>query len=163
MSENPKAKVMSKEGLQELEKKLVYLKNTRTAEVAEQISVARGFGDLSENAEYEEAKNEQARLMTEIAELEDTIRFAIVQDDSAISADKVNIGSLVKIEYVGDDDTETFQIIGAREKIELEGNRISNESPIGAALMGKKVGDVVEIAIPSGAIITVKVLEVSRA
>lgn len=158
--EQVKRIVMTKEGKMELEKKLQYLKTTRTAENAEQINVARGYGDLSENAEYEEAKNEQARLMAEIAELEDTLRFAEIVDEKTLTGDKINLGSVVKVLYIDDDEIEEYTITGARESTDDE-TKISNESPIGAALIGKVVGDIAEATTPNG-IIRLKVLEAHR-
>ena len=129
--------VVSVEGMKKLEEKLQYLTTVRRAEVAEQISIARGFGDLSENAEYDEAKNEQSRLEAEIIELENAIRTAIVIDDTDVSTDAVNVGTIVKVFYVDDDEEEEYAIVGARESDPMN-NRISNESPIGAALLGHK-------------------------
>ena len=152
--------VVSAEGMKKLEEKLQYLTTVRRAEVAEQIAVARGFGDLSENAEYDEAKNEQSRLEAEIIELENAIRTAIVIDDSDVSTDSVNVGTTVKVLYVEDGDEEEYAIVGARESDPMN-NRISNECPIGAALLGKKEGDTVHVDAPDGAIV-LKVLKISR-
>lgn len=152
--------VVSVEGMKKLEEKLQYLTTVRRAEVAEQISIARGFGDLSENAEYDEAKNEQSRLEAEIVELENAIRTAIVIDDTDISTDSVNVGTTVKVLYVEDDEEEEYSIVGARESDPMN-NRISNESPIGAALLGHKEGDEITVDAPDGAI-RLKILEIRR-
>lgn len=152
--------VVSVEGMKKLEEKLQYLTTVRRAEVAEQIAVARGFGDLSENAEYDEAKNEQSRLEAEIIELENAIRTAVVIDDSEISTDSVNVGTTVKVLYIDDDEEEEYAIVGARESDPMN-NRISNESPIGAALLGHKEGDEVQVDAPDGAI-RLKVLAIHR-
>ena len=152
--------VVSAEGMKKLEEKLQYLTTVRRAEVAEQIAIARGFGDLSENAEYDEAKNEQSRLEAEIMELENAIRTAIVIDDSDVSTDSVNVGTTVKVLYVEDGDEEEYAIVGARESDPMN-NRISNECPIGAALLGKKEGDTVHVDAPDGAIV-LKILKISR-
>ena len=152
--------VVSGEGMKKLEEKLQYLTTVRRAEVAEQIAVARGFGDLSENAEYDEAKNEQSRLEAEIIELENAIRTAVVIDDSEISTDSVNVGTTVKVLYVDDDEEEEYAIVGARESDPMN-NRISNESPIGAALLGHKEGDEVQVDAPDG-VIRLKVLSIHR-
>ena len=152
--------VVSVEGMKKLEEKLQYLTTVRRAEVAEQIAVARGFGDLSENAEYDEAKNEQSRLEAEIIELENAIRTAVVIDDSEISTDSVNVGTTVKVFYVDDDEEEEYAIVGARESDPMN-NRISNESPIGAALLGHKEGDEVQVDAPDG-VIRLKVLSIHR-
>ena len=150
--------VVSAEGMRKMEEKLQYLTTTRRAEVAEQISIARGFGDLSENAEYDEAKNEQSRLEAEIAALENDIRTAIVIDDENVSTDAVNVGTTVKVLFVADKDKDEFTIVGAREADPMN-NRISNESPIGNALLGHKVGDTVMVEAPEGAY-KLKVLEI---
>lgn len=152
--------VVSAEGMKKLEEKLQYLTTIRRAEVAEQISIARGFGDLSENAEYDEAKNEQSRLETEIVELETAIRIAIVIDDENVSTDSVNVGTTVKVAYVLDGDEEEYAIVGARESDPMH-NRISNECPIGAALLGRREGDVITVDAPDGPI-QLKVLEIHR-
>lgn len=141
--EHSKRPVVSVEGMKKLEEKLQHLSTIRRAEVAEMIAVARGFGDLSENAEYDEAKNEQSRLEAEIIDLENTIRTALVIDDSDVATDKVNIGTTVKVAVTSIQNGEEvkeereYTIVGAREADPLSG-RISNESPVGAALLGKK-------------------------
>jgi len=160
MHEHSNKTVVSAEGMKKLEEKLQYLTTVRRAEVAEQISIARGFGDLSENAEYDEAKNEQSRLEAEIIELENAIRTAIVIDDSDVSTDSVNVGTTVKVLYVEDGDEEEYAIVGARESDPMN-NRISNECPIGAALLGHKEGETVHVDAPDGAIV-LKILEIRR-
>lgn len=155
-----KQKIVTKEGLRQMEEQLQYLKTTRMVEVADAISVARGYGDLSENAEYEEAKKDQARLLTEIADLEDQLRLCVVFDENSVSAGTINIGSKVKVEYLEDGFVEEYEIVGANEANDIESNRISNESPVGAALIGKTTGDVLDVQIPNG-MIKLKVLEVS--
>ena len=151
--------VVSAEGMKKLEEKLQYLTTVRRAEVAEQIAVARGFGDLSENAEYDEAKNEQSRLETEIIELENAIRTAIVIDSDNISTDSVNVGTTVKVLYMDDNEEETYSIVGARESDPMR-NKISNESPVGAALLGHKAGDVVTVEAPDGPM-EMKIIEIN--
>ena len=141
--------VVSAEGMKKLEEKLQYLTTVRRAEVAEQISIARGFGDLSENAEYDEAKNEQSRLEAEIVELEAAIRTAIVIDDENVSTDSVNVGTTVRVRYSEDDDEEEYTIVGARESDPMS-NRISNECPVGAALLGHRAGETVTVEAPDG-------------
>ncbi len=152
--------VVSAEGMKKLEEKLQYLVSVRRAEVAEQISIARGFGDLSENAEYDEAKNEQSRLESEIAELELTIRTATVIDGDNVSTDSVNVGTRVLVQYVDDGEQEEYSIVGARESDPLS-NMISNESPIGAALLGKRKGEIALAEVPNGTL-KLKVLKISR-
>ena len=152
--------VVSTEGMRKLEEKLQYLTTIRRAEVAEQISVARGFGDLSENAEYDEAKNEQSRLEAQIIEIENTIRTAIIIDESKVSTDRVNIGTTVRVFDKELKEEEEYTIVGARESDAMS-NRISNESPLGAALLGKKKGQVVKVIVPAG-IIEVKIIDIHR-
>lgn len=152
--------VVSTEGMRKLEEKFQYLTTIRRAEVAEMISVARGFGDLSENAEYDEAKNEQSRLEAQIIEIENTIRTAIIIDESKVSTDRVNIGTTVRILDKETKEEEEYTIVGARESDPMS-NRISNESPLGAALLGKKKGQVVKVNVPIG-IIEVKIIDIHR-
>ena len=152
--------VVSTEGMRKLEEQLQYLTTTRRAEVAEQISVARGFGDLSENAEYDEAKNEQSRLEAQIIDLENTIRTAIIIDEANVSTDRVNIGTVVRV-YDKELKEETeYAIVGARESDPMN-NKISNESPVGAALLGKKKGQVVKVQAPAG-LIELKIIEIHK-
>ncbi|MGI6696678.1 MAG: transcription elongation factor GreA [Christensenellales bacterium] len=152
--------VVSVDGMKKLEEKLQYLTTIRRAEVAEMIAVARGFGDLSENAEYDEAKNEQSRLEAEIIDLENTIRTAIVVDESEVSTDRVNIGTTVRVYDAEFKEEIEYTIVGARESDPMN-NRISNESPMGAALLGKKKGQTVKVQAPGG-IVTLKVLDIHR-
>lgn len=152
--------VVSTEGMRNLEEKFQYLTTIRRAEVAEMISVARGFGDLSENAEYDEAKNEQSRLEAQIIEIENTIRTAIIIDESKVSTDRVNIGTTVRVLDKETKEEEEYTIVGARESDPMS-NRISNESPLGAALLGKKKGQVVKVNVPIG-IIEVKIIDIHR-
>ena len=158
MHEHSNKTVVSAEGMRKMEEKLQYLITVRRAEVAEQISIARGFGDLSENAEYDEAKNEQSRLEGEIVELENAIRTAIVIDDENVSTDSVNVGTTVRVLYVDEDEEEEYAIVGARESDPMN-NRISNECPIGAALLGHKEGEIVNVESPDG-MIQLKILEI---
>ena len=160
MHEHHNKTVVSPEGLRKMEEKLQYLITVRRAEVAEQISIARGFGDLSENAEYDEAKNEQSRLEAEIMELENAIHTAIVIDDENVSTDSVNVGTIVKVLFVEDGDEEEYTIVGARESDPMS-NKISNECPMGAALLGHKTGETVTVEAPDG-IITLKILGIRR-
>ncbi len=152
LHEHSNRTVVSLEGMKKLEEKLQYLSTIRRAEVAEQIAVARGFGDLNENAEYDEAKNEQSRLEAEIIDLENTIRTALVIDDSEVSTDRVNIGTTVRVYDEEYGEEIEYTIVGARESDPLN-NRISNESPVGAALLGKKRGQTVKIDAPGSTII----------
>ncbi|MBR3641710.1 MAG: transcription elongation factor GreA [Oscillibacter sp.] len=141
---------MSQAHKQELEEELNYLKTTRSDEVAEQIKIARGFGDLSENSEYDEAKNEQGKLYSRIAELEDILQHVVIVDETAASGNVVSIGSTVTVEGK-DKKKATYTIVGSQEAKPMEG-LISEESPFGKALLGKKEGDNVTVEAPSGAI-----------
>ncbi|MBR3739258.1 MAG: transcription elongation factor GreA [Clostridia bacterium] len=160
MSENEMCNktVVSAEGLCQMEEKLKYMTTVRRAEVAEHLSIARGFGDLSENAEYDEAKDEQAKLEADIVELENALRNVIVIDGD-VSTDAVNVGTTVRVLYLDEDEEEEFTIVGARESDPMN-NKISNESPIGSAMLGHKAGDVVTVEAPDGAY-ELKILEIS--
>ncbi len=149
--EHSNKKVVSAEGMKKLEEQLQFLSTTRRAEVAEMIAVARGFGDLTENAEYDEAKNEQSRLEAQIIELENIIRTAIVVDDENVSTDRVNIGTTVRVHDGELDEVTEYAIVGAHESDPMN-NRISNESPMGAALLGKRRGQTVRVDAPAGPI-----------
>lgn len=156
-----KAYYVTEEGREALEKELDYLKVVRRKEVAEKIKVARGYGDLSENSEYDEAKNEQGMLESRIAELEKMLKHARVLDSADIDTSVISVGSHVKIQDE-DGDTDEYDITGSTEADPLNG-RISDESPVGAALLGHSAGDKVEITLPTGAVVLYEVLEVGRA
>ena len=150
--------VMTQEGFKKLEEELDYLLKTKRAEVAEKIRVARGFGDLSENAEYEEAKNEQAFMEGRILELDNMLRHAQIVDSSELDKDEVGLGSTVRVLDVEFNEEDEYTITGSTEA-DITQNRISNESPMGAALLGAHVGDTVEVADPDG-MIKMKILSV---
>lgn len=135
--------------LKELEAELNYLKTTREKEVAEQIKEARSFGDLSENSEYDEAKNEQAKLFGRIAEVENILTFAVVIDDNMEAADVVGLGSTVKVKDLSSDLEAVYAITGSQEANPREA-RISDDSPFGRAMLGSRVGDVVQYEAPVG-------------
>ncbi|HQD50495.1 MAG TPA: transcription elongation factor GreA [Defluviitaleaceae bacterium] len=141
--------VLTYEGLRKLETELQDLKTVRRKEVAEKIKEARGQGDLSENAEYDAAKEEQAEIETRIVELEKILRNAQVIDEDEVGVDEINIGCKVKIWDMELCQELDYAIVGSTEADPSEG-KISNESPVGAALMGHKVGDVVEVEAPEG-------------
>lgn len=155
--------VVTHEGYQKLEQELDNLRSVKRKEVADKIKVARGYGDLSENAEYDAAKEEQAIVEARIADLEATLKVARVIDDNDLSNDTVSIGMRVRILAEGDDeeDAEEYDITGSTEA-DMDLNRISDESPVGAALIGHKAGDNVDVTLPNGSIITYTVLAVSR-
>ena len=159
MAENQKT-VLTEEGLKKLEAQLDYLISVRRNEVSEQIAVARGFGDLSENAEYDEAKKEQAKVEEEIVRLTNTIRTAVVVADSDISTEEVSVGTTVRVKDVDTGDEDEYAIVGANESDPYE-NKISNESPVGAGLLGAKKGQIVTIEIPAGEL-HYEVLEIKR-
>ena len=150
--------ILSKEGYKELEERLNYLKDEKRHEVALKIKAAREFGDLSENAEYDEAKQEQGFIEGEIREIEYKLKNAVIFDDETKTKDVVSLGSKVKV-YDTDFDEEVEYIIVGSEEVDLDNNKISNESPIGNALLGKKVGEVAKVKLPDG-IVDLKVLEV---
>lgn len=158
--ENSKEILMTAEGLKKLEDELEELKVVRRKEVAEKIKQALAFGDLSENSEYDEAKNEQAQVEARIVQIEGTLKIARVVDDSEISTDAVGIGTRVKLLDVEFEDEEEYSIVGSSEADPSQ-NRLSYESPVGKALMGKKAGDIVEVDAPAGKI-QFKILEISR-
>ena len=149
--------VLTKEGLKQLQDRLDYLKNVKRPEVIAALKEARALGDLSENAEYDAARAEQATVEAKIVELEQMIEHAVIIKE--VKTDKVSIGNNVKIEYVEDKETEEYSIVGSKEADPFN-NRISNESPIAQAIIGKKVGDVVKVASPNGEY-EVKILEIS--
>lgn len=147
------------EGLEKIESEIEYLKTVRRKEVAERIKVALGYGDLSENSEYDEAKNEQAQVEERIAKLEAMVRNAKIIDEKQLNKEEVNVGSIVKIKDLSDGEVEEYSIVGSAEADPLEG-KISNESPVGSKLIGLKVGEQVEIEIPDG-FVKYEVLEIS--
>lgn len=148
------------EGLKERERELEYLKTEKRKEVSEKIKVALGFGDLSENAEYDEAKNEQAEVEMKIVKLEKMLKSAIVIDEDEISTDIVSMGIKVKVFDVDMEDEETYTLVGSEEADPMQ-NKISDESPVGRALLGAKVGDVVTVNAPNGDF-ELKILEISK-
>ena len=152
--------ILTQEGFQNLEKELEYLRTEKRAEIAERIKVALGFGDLSENSEYDEAKNAQAANEIKIAELENKVRFAKIVDESAIDTNTVQVGNKVKILDMEYNDELEYTIVGSTE-VDLTQNKISNESPIGKALIGAKKNQIVEVNAPAG-VIKYKVLKISK-
>lgn len=148
---------LTEEGLNEIKKELDFLKLEKRPEVINALKDARAQGDLSENAEYDAARNEQAIIEAKIAELEHMIENAVIIKD--VKTDKVSLGTSVKIEYVEDKETEVYSIVGSKEADPFT-NKISNESPIAQAIMDKKVGDIVDVISPNGQY-SVKILEIS--
>ena len=140
---------LTQSSLDELKQELEYLKTVREREVAEQIKEARSFGDLSENSEYDEAKNEQGKLYSRIAELENIIMYAKINEEPLGNESTVGHGSKVVVRFKDEDMDDEYQIVGTQEVDPVMG-RISDESPIGRALMGRHVGETVDIEAPGG-------------
>ena len=140
---------MSQERLDEIKEELHYLETTREKEVAEQIKEARSFGDLSENSEYDEAKTEQGKLYSRIAEMKNLIENAIVVEHTETEEGAIVIGSVVKVLDVEENEEQEYQIVGSQEADPMQG-RISDDSPFGFALKGHKEGDVVTVEAPVG-------------
>lgn len=155
-----KKNILTYEGLKRYEDELQNLKVVKRKEVAQKIKEAREQGDLSENAEYDAAKDEQRDIELRIEELEKLLKNAEVVVEDEIDLDKINIGCKVKVYEVDEDEEMEFKIVGSTEANSLQ-NKISNESPVGQALIGKKVGDIVEVETQSG-VIQYKVLEIQR-
>ncbi len=152
--------LLTQEGYDNLEKELEYLKTEKRTEISERIKVALGFGDLSENSEYDEAKNAQASNETKIAELENKLRYARVIDESEIDTKTVQVGNTVKILDMEFDEELEYTIVGSTE-VDLAQNKISNESPIGSALLGAKKNQVVEAQVPAG-VVQLKILAIKK-
>ncbi|MGM9972593.1 MAG: transcription elongation factor GreA [Clostridiaceae bacterium] len=152
--------IMTYEGVKKLEDELEHLKTVKRKEITEKIKVALGYGDLSENSEYDEAKNEQAFTEGRIIQLENMLKNAEVVDENDISTDVVSIGSKVKVKDYEFDEEVDYTIVGSAEADPME-FKISNESPVGRGLMGKKVGDIVEVTVPGG-VNKFEVLEIRR-
>ena len=155
-----KATILTESGLKKLEEQLDYLVSVRRNEISEQIAIARGFGDLSENAEYDEAKKEQAKVEAEITRLQATIRTATVVADDEITTDRVSIGTAVKVKDLEDGETYEYAIVGANEADPFQ-DKISIDSPVGAGLIGAKKGETVTITIPAG-VMQYKVLGIRK-
>lgn len=151
---------LTKEGVEKYEQRLEYLKTTGRTEIAEQIQIARSFGDLSENAEYDAAKLEQARMEYEIVEIEAMLRNVVIIDEENINTEVVNVGNTIRVLNKATGREMTFQIVGSAEANPRE-NRISNESPVGAGLLGHRLGEVVTINTPGGAS-DFEILEISK-
>ena len=151
---------MTKEGYEELQNELAERKTDRTAEITAKIMEAKAQGDLSENSEYDEARNEQAKVEARITELEQLVLNAVIVDESKIDTSIVNVGSTVKVHDVEFDEEVEYSIVGSNEVDPLQ-NRISDMSPIGKALIGKRAGDKITVETPGGAV-HLEILEVTR-
>ena len=152
--------LLTQEGYDNLEKELEFLKTEKRSEISERIRVALGFGDLSENSEYDEAKNAQAANEIKIAELENKLRYARIIDESEIDTKTVQVGNKIKVLDMEFDEELEYTIVGSTE-VDLSQNKISNESPIGAALLGAKKNQVVEVNVPAG-VMKYKILGISK-
>jgi len=152
--------IVTDEGLQKLKDELSFLKDVKRNEVVEAIRVALSFGDLSENSEYDEAKNEQAKVEGRIAELEEMLLNVTVIDDSQVNTSEVNVGATVKVWDESWDEEVEYAIVGSTEADPLM-NKISDQSPIGMALIGAKVGDTVEAETPGG-MVKLKILSIDK-
>ncbi len=152
--------ILTQEGYDNLDKELNYLKTEKRTEIADRIKVALGFGDLSENSEYDEAKTAQAENEVKIAELENKIRHAKIIDEKEIDTDTVQIGNTVKVLDIEFDEKVEYTIVGSTE-VDLAENKISNESPLGAALLGAKKNQTVDVNAPAG-IMKYKILQIKK-
>ena len=155
-----KETILTAEGLKKLEVRLEELRSVKRLEVAERIKQAISYGDISENSEYEDAKNEQAFVEGEIISLEKMIRTAKVIDDTNIDTEVVNFGSTVEIYDEEFEEVLTYTLVGSAEADPVK-NKISNESPLGAAIVGKRVGDIIEVHVPAG-VLKYKILTIRR-
>jgi transcription elongation factor GreA len=151
--------VLTREGFQKLKEEIDELSIVRRREVAERIKEAREFGDISENSEYDDAKNEQAMLEARIAQLEERLRDAVVIDEAELSTDVVALGSLVTIDAPSG--KATYQLVGSAEA-DPDEKRLSNESPIGKAILGRKKGEMVDVVTPSGPV-KIKIVAIKAA
>lgn len=152
--------ILTQEGYDNLDKELNYLKTEKRSEIAERIKVALGFGDLSENSEYDEAKTAQAENEVKIAELENKLRHAKIIDEKEIDTDTVQVGNIVKVLDVEFNEEIEYTIVGSTE-VNLAENKISNESPLGSALLGAKKNHEVEVNAPAG-IMKYKILDITK-
>lgn len=152
--------LLTQEGYNNLEKELNYLRTDKRAEVAERIKIALGFGDLSENSEYDEAKTAQAENETKIAELENKLRYAKIIDEKEIDTETVQVGNIVKVLDIEFDEKVEYTIVGSTE-VNLAENKISNESPLGKALLGSKKNQTIEVKAPAG-IMKYKILSITK-
>lgn len=155
-----KKTILTHNGLKDLEKELEYLKGKKRLEIAEKIKEARSFGDLSENSEYDEAKNEQAAVEARIIKVELILRNAEIINENDVDTTTVHVGCKVKILDIEFDDEEVYFIVGSTEA-DPSKQRISDESPVGAAIMNKKIDDIISVAAPSGEI-KMKILDITK-
>jgi len=160
MQKTVKQLLVTEEGLRKMEEEFEYLKTVRRKEIIDTIGVARSFGDLSENSEYDEAKNEQAKVETRILELEEQLKMAKVVDEKEIKTDEVSIGNKVKVLNISLNKEIDYSVVGSTEADPFN-NKISDESPIGKVLIGSKKGDIVEYETPKG-LFKLEILNISK-
>jgi transcription elongation factor GreA len=153
--------VLTPQGLEDLKSKIEYLRNQRRREVAERIKEAREFGDISENSEYDDAKNEQAMLEKQISDLEDRLARARVIDEKAVDTDVVGVGTTVHVKDQKTDKSQKFKIVGSAEA-DPSNSKLSNESPVGRALIGHKRGETVTVPVPRGPARKLKITKIER-
>ena len=158
----PRETLLTPEGLEELKAKIEHLSTVRRREVADRIKEAREFGDIAENSEYDDAKNEQAMLEKQIADLSDKLRNARVIDSSDTSTDLVRVGVTVHVKDQKTEKSNKFKIVGSAEA-DPAGHKLSNESPVGKALMGHKRGEIVSVAVPRGPARKLKITKIEAA
>ena len=153
---------LSPERLKELQEELIYLKTVREKEVADQIKEARSFGDLSENSEYDEAKNEQGKLYSRIAEVENILsNYVVIEENEDDGGSSIRLGSKITVLDKEFDEEEVYQVVGSQEADPMNG-RISEESPFGKALLGKSIGEDVEVEAPAG-VLHYQILNIQKA
>ncbi len=158
----PRDVVLTRDGFEKLKSEIDILRTEKRREVAERIKEAREFGDISENAEYDHAKNEQAMLEARISQLEDKLRSATILDDKNVETDVVSVGSLVRVKDQKSGKSVQYQIVGTAEAEPSE-NKLSNESPVGRALLGHKRNDIVSVAVPRGPARKLKITKIEAA
>ena len=158
----PKETLLTPQGLEDLKAKIDHLSNARRREVADRIREARDFGDIAENSEYDDAKNEQAMLEKQISDLEDKLRNSRVIDESEVTTDAVAVGVTVHVKDQKTDKSNKFKIVGSAEASPAE-SKLSNESPVGKALMGHKRGEIVSVPVPKGPARKLKITKIEAA
>jgi len=158
----PRETLLTPEGLADLKSKIEHLSTVRRREVADRIKEAREFGDIAENSEYDDAKNEQAMLEKQIADLEDKLRDARVIDEKAVTTDAVSVGVTVHVKDQKTEKSTKFRIVGSAEADPAE-SKLSNESPVGKALMGHKRGETVSVPVPRGPARKLKITKIEAA
>ncbi len=158
----PRETLLTPEGLEKLKAEIEELSTTKRREVAERIKEAREFGDISENSEYDDAKNEQAMLEKQIADLEDKLRNARVIDETAVTTEAVAVGVTVHVKDQKTEKSNKFKIVGSAEA-DPSGHKLSNESPVGKALMGRKRGEIVSVPVPRGPARKLKITKIEAA